>query len=159
MTLHIGRFVESLGIMGPPKHVRVLVGSGPMSYTLHESIEAMALVFAHELVQVVRGARLEELGRNPPGRPRGPRSRAWKRGVPGPRRRFAERRAATLDLVVAKLSQPKYRRHGMRSEEIQRELGISREELPRAMALGLKTKRLTKRGARRSTVYEARRVR
>jgi hypothetical protein len=65
-------------------------------------------------------------------------------------RRTPEEIAKTLALVVAAV-----RAKPMRAEEVQRFLKLDRRELPRVLGLGLKTKKLRKRGQKRATQYSA----
>ncbi len=44
---------------------------------------------------------------------------------------------------------------GLRSEDIRAELGLASNEMPRPLAEGLKSKRLSKEGEKRATVYFA----
>jgi hypothetical protein len=65
-------------------------------------------------------------------------------------RRSPDEIEAVLGRVVAALKSGP-----MRAEEIKKSLGLDKKELPRVIALGLETKKLTKKGNRRSTVYSA----
>lgn len=66
-------------------------------------------------------------------------------------RRSSESIARSLDGIVALLR----RKPGLRSEEIQKTLGIARNEIARPIALGISTGALRKSGEKRATKYSA----
>ncbi|HRG98399.1 MAG TPA: hypothetical protein PLR99_19240, partial [Polyangiaceae bacterium] len=73
-----------------------------------------------------------------------------------PRRRLTRRSPADIlgvvDSIVALLQR---KPDGLRSEDIRAELGLAPNEMPRPLAEGLKSKRLSKEGEKRATVYFA----
>lgn len=88
--------------------------------------------------------------RRGPGRP--PGSGSSSRGSGKRIRRSSAQLEETLDRIVSLLKKNK---DGLRSEQIQSELGITRKEIPRPITLGLKSKVLKKKGQKRATVYFA----
>ena len=80
---------------------------------------------------------------------------APKGGRKGASRRRLARRSPTdinnvVEQIVTLLSK---KTEGLRSEDIRRELGLAANEMPRPLAEGLKTKKLSKEGEKRATVY------
>jgi hypothetical protein len=74
----------------------------------------------------------------------------------GARRRLARRSQADIlgvvDQIVALLQNAP---QGLRSEDIRAQLGLAANEMPRPIAEGLKSKRISKEGEKRATVYFA----
>jgi len=72
------------------------------------------------------------------------------------RRRLARRSPNDINNVVEQIvSLLSKKTEGLRSEDIRRELGLAANEMPRPLAEGLKTKKLSKEGEKRATVYFA----
>lgn len=135
----------------------------PLSTRLHE----LATHFADEVLAAIRATSLHELtsdvqttGRRRPEMPAlagsapAPSSAPAKKSPKIVNGRLARRSSddveATLRLVVAALKVGP-----MNGEAIRKSLGLERQELPRVLALGLKSKRIKKKGNRRGTIYSA----
>jgi hypothetical protein len=128
--------------------------------SLRSTLDDLAHSFASAVLDAIRGASLDELvGDGPPRRgPARTRSVRAPGQTPQPAkfnggrlaRRSSEDIQKTLGLVVAAL-----RVGPMRAEEIQKSLALHRKELPRVLKLGLSTRALKKRGAKRATMYSA----
>lgn len=72
------------------------------------------------------------------------------------RRRLARRSPADINAVVEQIVGLLSRKtEGLRSEDIRRELNLAANEMPRPLAEGLKTKKLSKEGEKRATIYFA----
>lgn len=142
------------------------VSSPPMP-SLHDTIDALAADFAHNLLQALRGASLEDIiaetsvdhVRRRPGRPRAqvagggdeaPAPSRAKRKAGRLARRSTQDIARTLDQVVALV---KTKKSGLRSEEIRAALKLDKREVPRVLQEGLKTKKLKAKGQKRATTY------
>jgi hypothetical protein len=133
-----------------------------MTNTLRTTIADLATTFAIAVTRAIRGASLDDIlamtgaeapARPGPGRPRGPAAARPKK-TKGARlaRRSPEDIEKALELVVALLKSTK---NGLRSEQIQKHLGVQKEELPRVLKEGLATKALKSKGQKRSTTYIA----
>jgi hypothetical protein len=144
--------------------------------TLHASIQSLAEKFASGVLHAIRSSSLEEIlgeavsaGRGP-GRPpttrgpvttRGPGRPAGKRGPgrpPGPtkgrlRRRSDKDLTRVAESIVALVGKHKA---GLRGEQIRAELGIPKNAWMKPLSLALGSKKLTKKGQKRATVYFAR---
>jgi hypothetical protein len=136
---------------------------------LRSSIQSLAKQFAAGVLEAIHSSSLEDiLGKTPgakrgPGRPpgkRGPGRPAGKRAPgrpPGSASKRLARRSAkdiaavTSDIVALVKKHPK----GLRAEQIRAELGIAKREWMRPLGLALKSKKLTKKGEKRSTTYFA----
>jgi hypothetical protein len=135
--------------------------------TLKATIEALAAEFAANVIAAMKSASLEEImietdmPHATSARASGVRGgrgsgvavavgarSAQKRGrLP---RRSPEAIARVRDQIVQLLAKhPK----GLRSEQIQTKLGISRKEIPRPLNEALSSRLITKKGAKRSTTY------
>jgi hypothetical protein len=124
---------------------------------LKSTIEELAAEFAANVIAAMKSARLDEImthahdGRGGSLAPSGAVGR--KRGGRLPRR-TPEAIAKVRDQIVQLLAKhPK----GLRSEQIQSKLGISRKEIPRPLSEALSSRLITKKGAKRSTTYFKRR--
>jgi hypothetical protein len=131
--------------------------------TLKQQIHALAENLANNLVAAVQSASLEEIlsgggaPRRGPGRP--PKARGGG-GQPAPKKtkggRLARRSPEDIEhvigLVVAKLGEHK---DGLRSEQLQKALKLSKKEIVGPLTLALAKKKVTKKGQRRSTTYFA----
>jgi hypothetical protein len=126
--------------------------------SLRSTLDDLAHSFASAVLDAIRSASLDELAgdgapRRAPARARGVRAPAQ---APSPAkfdggrltRRSSEDIQKTLGLVVAAL-----KAGPMRAEQIQKSLALHRKELPRVLKLGLSTRALKKRGAKRATMY------
>ncbi|HEY1690799.1 MAG TPA: hypothetical protein VGG39_01475 [Polyangiaceae bacterium] len=143
--------------------------------SLHSRIADLTSKFAMDVMAAIRSASLDELtgGGGAPRRAdhAGRAARVGRIGragrvaadaeAPASRRarivngRLARRSGdeieRTLALVTAALGAG-----SMRAEEIGKLLSLDKRELPRVLALGLKTKKLAKKGAKRGTTYSVR---
>jgi hypothetical protein len=136
---------------------------------LRSSIQSLAEAFAAGVLEAIRSSSLEDIlgetsgARRGPGRPpgkRGPGRPPGKRGVgrpPGPlskrlARRSAKDIAAVTNSIVALV---KKHAKGLRAEQIRAELRIAKNEWMRPLGMALDSKRLTKKGEKRSTTYFA----
>lgn len=133
---------------------------------LRNAIEQLAATFADGVIAAIRSASFEEIaslgGPTTSARvrrggaaaakaaPAGARSRIGKGGRL--RRRSKADLGAVLDSIVALVSKHP---DGLRAEQIRKELGLVAKELPRPLAEGLDSKRLTKKGEKRATTYFA----
>jgi hypothetical protein len=125
--------------------------------SLQKSIEEQAVQFAQAIIAALRTASIDELvgftgsrapratSGAPVAAPRATRLRGGRLA-----RRSADDIAGALDRIVAVLTAHP---EGMRAEAIRAELGLDAKELPRPVAEGLATGRLTKRGQKRATTY------
>ena len=77
-----------------------------------------------------------------------PKLRRVRKGV----RRNSADLQATLDAIVGTIKKTK---NGMRSEHIQKALGLGKKEISRPLGLGLDKQVLKKKGVKRSTTYYA----
>lgn len=143
---------------------------GPVS-SLRTSLEGLAAKFAQDVLAAIRGASLQELLHDGAGGGRGPGRPARPRAVPAARQpapprpaaararggRLARRSASDIDrtlaLVVTALRAT--RGKGLRSEQIQKALGLDKRELPRVLRTGIAKKALKSKGQKRATVYFA----
>jgi hypothetical protein len=126
---------------------------------LRSSIQSLAQAFAAGVLDAIRSSSLEDIlaettgeTKRGPGRPRGnggggrPPSTSWKRLA---RRSAGDLAAVTESIVALVKKHPK----GLRAEQIRAELGIEKREWVRPLALALDSKKLKKKGAKRSTTY------
>ena len=124
--------------------------------TLHATINALAAEFAHELLRAIRNSSLDEIiaethgGHTRQARAAGrPRALGAKTGG-----RLARRSDADLkrlaDKIIALVAANK---NGINAEGIKSALKIERKELPRPLAMALKSKKISKRGKKRATKY------
>jgi hypothetical protein len=135
--------------------------------TLKSRLDALASLFATDVVRAIQSASLQELSsgiggtRRGPGRPSGQGNAAGKsiaalakRTRRGGRlaRRSAQDIAATLDKVVTLVKKHK---EGLRAEQIRSELRMQANEMPRVLKEGLAKKALKSRGQKRATTYFA----
>lgn len=137
--------------------------------SLHRRISELAASFAASVVAAIESASLHELhtfagdaaapARRGPGRPpkdaagktttaASPKLRRVRKGV----RRSASDLQETLDAIVGAIQKTK---NGMRSEHIQKALGLGKKEVSRPLGLGLANQLLKKKGVKRSTTYYA----
>lgn len=141
-----------------------------MSNSLQSALSEISEEFAQKVFEVIRTAFIAELGKVTlsPGPAPAPRARAAapkalspaaksepvkKPAAKGERlaRRSSESIAEALD-GIAKLLRKK---PGIGSEEIQKTLGLARNEIARPIALGISTGVLSKSGEKRATKYFA----
>ena len=139
--------------------------------SLHRRISELATSFAASVVAAIESASLHELhsfaadaaaaapARRGPGRPpkdaagktttaASPKLRRVRKGV----RRSASDLQETLDAIVGAIQKTQ---NGMRSEHIQKALGLGKKEVSRPLGLGLANQLLKKKGVKRSTTYYA----
>src|SRR5580658_5421918 len=125
---------------------------------LRSSIHALAQSFASGVLQTIRSSSLEEiLGTNSAPK-RGPGRPPSKRGPGRPRGSSSKRlaRRSTKDLTaVANSIVALVKKHpkGLRGEQIRAELRIAKNEWMRPLGLALDSKKLTKKGEKRATIY------
>ena len=113
--------------------------------TLQSTIENLATQFVRDILTAVRAAPLEELVGTSAARG----SRQTKSGrLP---RRSEEDVTKFVDRVCELLAKAK---DGLRAEEIREKLGVEAKELPKPLAVALKTRRITKSGNKRATTYK-----
>jgi|SRR5580692_376479 hypothetical protein len=125
---------------------------------LRSSIHSLAQTFAAGVLEAIRSASLEEILGETSAPKRGPGRPAGRRGPgrpPGSSSKRLARRSAkdiakvTTSIVALVKKHPK----GLRAEQIRAELGIAKKEWMRPLGLALASKKLTKKGEKRSTTY------
>jgi len=139
--------------------------------TLHDRINSLASDFAHQLLAALRGASLDDIiaetapghARRGPGRPRAQVAAGGGGEVPAPVRakrakrragRLARRSASDLAEMVDKLVEiVRSAKNGINAEGIKAALKVDRSELPRPIAMALKSGRIRKKGQKRATTY------
>jgi hypothetical protein len=145
-----------------------------MSNRLEDAISKLSMTFATNLLEAIKGASLEEIlgatagarGASPavkrgPGRP--PKAaaapavakpaasaKAPKAGRGG--RRSSAEIESTIARIVGAL---KGNKSGMRSEQLQKALGIDKKDIFGPLTKALADGKLTKKGEKRSTTYFA----
>jgi hypothetical protein len=136
---------------------------------LRSSIQSLAQTFAAGVLEAIRSSSLEDiLGetsgvKRGPGRPPGQRGPGRPPGKRGPGRppgstskRLARRSendiAAVTESIIALV---KKHPTGLRAEQIRAELSIDKREWMRPLGMALDSKKLTKKGEKRSTTYYA----
>lgn len=131
---------------------------------LRRTIADLAEAFASSVLKALHGASLNDLAslsggsgapRRGPGRPRkeesaaaGPKLRRVKKGG----RRSAKDLQGTIDAIVSVLGKSK---EGMRSEQIQKALSLSKKDVTRPLQIALAKKSIRKKGQKRATTYFA----
>lgn len=131
---------------------------------LRSTISRLAEEFAAKILVALRTASLHDLSGLSTGAPR-PRAAAStaerapaKRGGRLAKARAGSRRTAAdferISAAVVELL--KKNPDGLRAEHIQKELGLSRKDLPRPMSHALAANLIRKRGQKRATRYFAR---
>jgi hypothetical protein len=134
--------------------------------SLKSTIQTLAEEFAQNVIGALRGlslADLTELGRQAPGASAGARraSAARRKTAPAgapprvPRMRKAARRDTAsmqkiIDVIVSAVDKHP---EGLRSEDLQRELGLRKKDLARPIQIALDQKALRKTGIKRATRY------
>ena len=123
--------------------------------TLHAQINALAAEFAHALLRALRNSSLDEIvAETNSGHARRVRSAGRPRGLVAEGGRLARRSDEDLkklaDEIVALVVSNK---QGINAEAIKSTLKLERKELPRPLAMALKSKRIVKRGKKRATKY------
>jgi hypothetical protein len=128
---------------------------------LRSSIQNLAQAFAAGVLNAIRSSSLEDIlaetkggAKRGPGRPPGKRGPGRPPGSSSKRlaRRSSTDLAAVTESIVALVKKhPK----GLRAEQIRAELGIAKKEWMRPLGLALNSKKLTKKGEKRSTTYFA----
>lgn len=132
---------------------------------LKNQIETLATTFATEVLRAIRSAPLEEIlaetGQAPAGRRGRPattspafggaQTKGRGRGGRLPRR-SPEAIAKVIDSIVSELKKAK---GGLRSEELQKALGLDKKEIARPIAEALSSKAIRKTGQKRATTYFA----
>lgn len=132
--------------------------------SLQATISRLAADFAERIVVAIRAASLAEIttlgsgGPRVPAAPRAERATTSSNRSKLPRiRKGARRSPEAIEKVGASIvALLKSRPEGLRSEDIQRELKLSRKDLPRPLASALAAKLIRKTGAKRATRYFAR---
>jgi hypothetical protein len=137
------------------------------SASLRSRLNDLVSVFTSNILEVIRGASVEELLAEAPaggGRaPRAPRAvaRPAASAAPAPSsrrrpgrlpRRSADDIAAVVDQIVELV---KAHPEGLRAEQIREELSLQAKELPRPLAEAIEAGRLVKSGQKRATTYAA----
>lgn len=134
--------------------------------TLQSKLETLAAAFARDVLAVLRGVSIDDIaalsarGGRPASSGRaaaGAAAAAPARAARGARRGKGGRRtAADIDAVVDRIVELLAKSpEGLRSEQVQAELGLTRREVPRPLKAALASGRIGKRGERRATVYYA----
>jgi len=142
-----------------------------LNRTIHEMTERLTRElterFTSELLAAMKGASLDDLvtltqgggghARRGPGRPLKSNHATTESAVKKRRSKRLHRRSATdlTKMVEEIVAVVKANRKGIRAEGIKAALKIDRRELPRPLGLALKTRKIRKRGRRRSTTYYA----
>jgi hypothetical protein len=135
--------------------------------SLKTTIQTLAEKFAQNVIAALRGislADLAELGGPAPGasartRPAGPPTRRATAPASGPARvprarKGARRDAASMQKIVDVIvSAVEKHPEGLRSEDLQRELGLRKKDLARPIQIALGQKALRKTGIKRATRY------
>jgi hypothetical protein len=132
-----------------------------MATPLRTTIQSLAAKFAAGVVDAIRDASLEEVLGQPSSAPetRGP-GRPAKVGAPVPKRASAGRQprrsaddvARVIDLITSALKDAK---DGLRSEQLQEVLKLSKKEIVRPLSVALASKKISKKGQKRATTYFA----
>jgi hypothetical protein len=136
-----------------------------MPTSLHSTLNGLATSFADSILEVIRGASLDELIEpNGQTRSNGRSSRTSAASAPAPaakrpartsgrlQRRSAADIAAALGQVVGLVKKHK---EGLRAEQIRSELGLQAKEMPRILKEGLTKRSLKSKGQKRATTYFA----
>jgi hypothetical protein len=139
--------------------------------TLQTQIAALASTFASSVLAAIRSSSLQEIlsegghgapAKRGPGRPKTVQNGTAKSApVAAPKaapkgkggrlaRRSAEEIEKVVGLVVGTLGKHK---EGLRSEQLQKALGLSKQEIVGPLTQALAAKKITKKGQRRSTTY------
>jgi Fic family protein len=133
--------------------------------SLHQTIAALASSFTQEVLVALRGASMADLSElsSIPSRSRSVRAARTSKKAPAkaatskPRskggrlvRRSPKQIATTVAKIVGLL---KGKKAGLRSEEIQGALGLSRKEMPRPIQAALAKKLIRRKGQKRGTTY------
>lgn len=134
---------------------------------LRSTISRLAEEFAAKILLALRSASLQDLSglsggaARPAGRP--PRAATPASPPAATRTRFAKTRpgarrtAADFEkITTAVVELLKKHPGGLRAEQIQKELGLGRKDLPRPMAQALAANLVRKKGEKRATKYFAR---
>jgi hypothetical protein len=140
-----------------------------MTGTLRDTIQHLAADFAVGVLDVIRGASLEDILSETEGAVRRGRGRPPSqvaRSIPdhappaarsGRKARLQRRSAADIGNVIQRIVELlSGKAKGLRAEQIRAALGVSAKELPRPIALALSSKQITKAGQKRATTYYAR---
>ena len=130
-----------------------------MANSLRLTLTQLAASFADDVLKSIRGLSLEELLAATKGTSggRGGRERAEAPANGGARGRLGRRSASdiagTVDEIVALL---KTHKGGLRSEQIQKQLGLDKRAMARPISAALAAKKIAKKGEKRATTYFAR---
>jgi hypothetical protein len=141
-----------------------------MANNLQSSIQKLASDFAEGVLAAIRNASLEEIigangaspahrgapaRRAPAAKAAAAPSPAAKRGSKATRalgRRSPQELESTIGKIVAAL---KGKKDGLRSEQLQKQLGLAKNEIVRPIQKALDDKKIMKMGQKRSTTYFA----
>jgi DNA-binding helix-hairpin-helix protein with protein kinase domain len=129
-----------------------------MSADLQTVIRNLAQSMAAEIVQALRGLSVDEIARldHRPSHRQASSRRTPKGAASGKAKTRQRRDAKQLQAVVDKLvAVVKANKKGINAEGIRAALKLPRKELPRPIALALKSKKIRKRGQKRATTYYA----
>lgn len=128
----------------------------PMPTSLRQRLNGLAVSFASDVLDAVRGASLQDLLGASPGAarvasPRTPPAAgpARRRGGRLPRR-SADDIARVVESIIGLLRQSP---NGLRAEQIREKLGLQAKELPRPLSEALESGRVAKSGQKRATTY------
>lgn len=130
---------------------------------LHTTISRLAETFARDILAAIKSASLEDISALSGGGARGGRPRAaapaaapaqekrgGRRGKRG--RRSSADLQGTIDAIVKALSKAS---EGLRSEQLQKTLGLAKKDVVRPLQLALQQKAIKKKGQKRGTTYFA----
>ncbi len=128
--------------------------------TLKSDIEALASTFADGVLAALRNASLEDIlegrvspvAKSAPARPTSSTTSRPQKTAGGSGRRSASDIAHVEGVIVAKLRE---HRAGLRSEQLQKVLKLSKAEIVRPIASALAAKKIVKTGEKRATTYFA----
>lgn len=135
--------------------------------SLHQTIAALANSFAQDVLGALRGFSMAELSEfsSSVGPSRSRSGRAVKKSAPaasskparrGNSARLARRSSKQIAGTAAKITALlQGKKAGLRAEEIQRALGLTRKEIPRPIQEALAKKLIRRTGQRRATTYFA----
>lgn len=135
---------------------------------LRSTITRLAEDFASQVLAALRGASLSDLGALSVApaattRPRRPAESTVAANQPKGAGRLARARAGARrtaadfeKITTAVVDLLKKHPDGLRAEQIQKELGLSRKDLPRPMSHALAANLVRKKGEKRATKYFAR---
>jgi hypothetical protein len=129
----------------------VTIDSDAFMPNLRARIGQLAEQFAAQILTQLRNASFEEIAGYSPTerRPVGRKKSSGKRVR-------VRRSSDDLKRILGAIVKLVERKPGLRSEQIQHELGLAKKDVTRPITLGLASKVLSKKGVKRATAYFAR---